>query len=352
MYEIKREPEDFIVEEITTEGKILSINENYFFEEKSKGNELICVLIKKNWDTLLALKEISKRLHISRNRIGFAGTKDKRAITSQLISLSGVKKEEVEKIKIKDIQIKPLYYSNERISLGFLKGNYFKIKVYTSKKPKKERLIPNYFGVQRFGKQRPVTHLVGKEIIKGEPKKAVWTYLTETFETEKEEVKEARRRLAKEKDLKNALSYFPFYLKYERTLINHLIEYPGDYIGAIRVLPKTLKLMFVHAYQSYLFNKMLDYAIKNKIKVSELPLVGYSSDLNDWQKKILKEEGVEIGDFHIKFLPELSTEGFMRKAFVEIKDFKITEETNESITIEFSLPKGVYATTIIDFLFK
>ena len=352
MYEIKREPEDFVVEEVTREGKILSINGSYFFDEKSRGNELICVLIKKNWDTLLALKEISKRLHISRNRIGFAGTKDKRAITSQLISLSGAKKEELEKVKIKDIQLKLLYYSNERISLGFLKGNHFRIKVYTNKKPKEAKLIPNYFGVQRFGKTRPITHLVGKEIIKGNPEGAVWVYLTKTFETEKEEVKKARRRLAKEKDLKNALDYFPFYLKYERTLLNHLAEYPGDYIGAIRVLPKTLKLMFVHAYQSYLFNKMLDYAIKNKIEAKELPLVGYSSDLEEWQKGILEKEGIALSDFHVKFIPELSAEGLTRKAFIEVNDFKIVEETSESITIEFSLPKGVYATNVIDFLFN
>jgi tRNA pseudouridine13 synthase len=352
MYEIKKQPEDFIVEEITREGNILSINGNYFFDDKSNGRELICVLIKKNWDTLLALKEISKRLHISRNRIGFAGTKDKKAITSQLISLSGVKKEEAEQVKIKDIQLKPLYYSNERISLGYLKGNHFKIKVYSDKEPREATVIPNYFGVQRFGKTRPITHLVGKKIIEGKPEEAVMIYLTESFEGEKEEVRKAREKLRKEKDFKNAFDYFPFYLKYERSLIGHLIEYPGDFIGALRILPKTLKLMFVHAYQSYLFNKMLDYAVKYKIKVDELPLVGYGSKLNDWQKEILKKEGIGLDNFHVKFLPELSAEGLMRKAFIELNDLKITRGKKEEYLLEFSLPKGTYATTVIDFLFN
>jgi len=352
MYEIKKEPEDFIVEEITETGKTLSVNKNYSFNENSEGNHLICVLIKKNWDTHLALKEISKRLHISRNRIGFAGTKDKKAITSQLISISDMKKEEAEKVKIKDIKLIPLYYSNKRISLGNLKGNHFIIKVYSKKKPKQAENAPNFFGEQRFGKARPITHLVGKAIINGKPEEAVMIYLTKSFDAEKEEVKQARERLLEEKDFKKALEYFPFYLRYEKTLLNHLSEYPGDYIGALRVLPKTLKLMFIHAYQSYLFNKMLDYMIENKIEEKELPLVGYESELTEWQKEILKKENIPIENFHIQFLPELSSEGLMRKAFIKLNNFKIIKQEEDYLIIEFSLPKGSYATSVIKYLFS
>ena len=352
MYEIKKEPEDFIVEEITKEGKILSIDKSYSFNKNTSGKHLICMLVKKNWDTHLAFKKISSWLHVSRNSIGFAGTKDKKAITSQLISLSGVKKEEAEKVKIQDIQLIPLYYSNERISLGNLKGNHFKIKIYTDKKPKEERIIPNYFGEQRFGKIRPVTHLVGKALIKGKPEEAVWIYLTKTSELEKKEVSEAREKLKKEKDFKKALGYFPSYLKYERSLIAHLAEYPGDYIGALRILPKTLKMMFLHAYQSHLFNKMLKYAIENKIEVDELPLIGFDSDLKEWQKEILKKEEVSASDFHINFLPELSSKGEKRKAFIKPTGFKITKQEKNYTIVEFNLPKGVYATTVIDFLFS
>ncbi len=351
MYEIKKQPEDFIVREVTEKGKVLKEDENYFFDENSSGKHLICVLVKKNWDTHQAFKRISKWLHISKNSIGFAGTKDKKALTTQLISLTGVKKEEAEKVSLKDIKLIPLKYSNERISLGNLKGNWFKIKVYTNEKPRQADKVPNFFGIQRFGKTRPITHLVGEKIVKGKPEEAVMIYLTKTFESEKEEVKKARKKLAEEKDFKKALDYFPLYLKYERTLINHLAEYEGDYIGALRVLPKTLKMMFVHAYQSYLFNKMLEHAIKNNMEVKELPLVGFNSKLEKWQEEILEKEEVKPEDFRIKLLPELSSPGFMRKAFITPIDLRIIEQKEGEVTVEFFLEKGAYATTVIDFLF-
>lgn len=350
MYKIKQEAEDFIVEEIT-EQETLSIDKTYFFKE-SKGKHLICVLKKDNWDTQLALREIAKRLHISKNRIGFAGTKDKKAISIQLISITSIKPEDLERVKIKDIEIYPLYLSDKRLSLGHLKGNQFTIKIYTNEEPKKLKIIPNYFGEQRFGKIRPITHLVGKEIIKENVKQAVLIYLAKSFEGESEETKQARERLGNELDFKEALNYFPNYLKFERMMLTHLAEYPEDYIGALRILPKTLKMMFVHAFQSFLFNKMLDYTIEKNLNINELPLIGYDSDLTDWQMEILENENIKLENLRIKTLPELSSAGLMRLAFIKLNDFEIKEKENDFIIVKFSLPKGTYATTVLEYLFK
>lgn len=73
MYEIKKQPEDFLVEEITPNNKVLEIGKKYKFDKKSKGEQTICVLEKKNWDTIGALKEVANRLRVSSSRIGFAG---------------------------------------------------------------------------------------------------------------------------------------------------------------------------------------------------------------------------------------------------------------------------------------
>ena len=132
-YEIKREPEDFVVEEITPAKKVLKIGKKYKFKE-GQGDQLICVLQKRNWDTNLAISEISNRLFVSRKRIGFAGTKDKRAVTTQRISLWKIKN--AERLSIKDMILTPLENSDTRIDLGDLWGNRFTIKVYTKKKPK------------------------------------------------------------------------------------------------------------------------------------------------------------------------------------------------------------------------
>ncbi|MEM0372452.1 MAG: tRNA pseudouridine(13) synthase TruD [archaeon] len=352
MHEIKRCAEDFIVEEITPEGETLDVNGTYSFDEKSRGHELVCVLVKRNWDTHLAVREIAKRLHFSPKRVGFAGMKDKTALTAQRISIVGAKKGDVERVLIKDIKLMPLRYSNERVKLGDLKGNRFTVKVY-AKKMRKMKRIPNYFGEQRFGTTRSVTHLVGREIIKENPEKAVMIYLTKAFESEPDEVKEARKRLAREKDFRSAINYFPKHLKFERLMIAHLAEYPGDYIGALRVLPKFLKLMFVHAYQSYLFNKYLDVVVRKKKNYKDGPLFGYGTTIKTKEEKeVLEKEGVSLEDFSVKCMPEMSSPGERRDLFVEPKGFKVLEHKNGYYIVRFSLPKGAYATTVIESLFK
>lgn len=354
MYEIKREAEDFLVEEVTPEGEILEYGKGWEFDESSEGDQLICVLEKVNWDTHLTLKEISKRLRFSRKRIGFAGTKDKKAISTQRISLWNVELERVKDLKIKDLTIVPLRFSRERINLGDLKGNRFTIKVYTDKKDLLSGVykITNKFGVQRFGDIRPITHLVGEQIIREDLEKAVKIYIAEVSEAEKEEAREARRKLAKSWDYKEALKNFPKWLKFERTLISHLSEHPNDYAGALRKLPKFLKIMFTHSYQSYLFNKFLDEVLKRKLDYEDGPLYGFETELkNDLEREILEKEGLKLEDFRVRSMPEMSSRGMRRPLFIELNDFEVLEKAKDFYVVRFSLPKGCYATVAIDFLF-
>jgi len=349
-YEIKREPEDFVVEEITPDKKVLEIDKAHKFKE-GEGDQLICVLQKRNWDMNLALREVAERLHVSRSRIGFAGTKDKRAVTTQRISLWRMKN--VEQLRIKDIKLTPLEYSDKRMELGDLWGNRFTIKVYSKKKLKKLERVPNFFGVQRFGETRPLTHLVGKEIILGNFEEAVKMYLAKVFPSESKEAKEARRKLAKKWDYHGALRYFPMSLRFERTMLAHLAESENDYIGALRKLPKFLKIMFVHAYQSYIFNEYLKEVIKKKVKCKTGQLLGYESKIeNAMEEKILKTEKIELKDFFVRSMPEMSSRGETRQLFIDLNDFETMEKGKGYYVVRFSLPKGCYATTVIDQLFS
>ncbi len=349
-YEIKREPEDFVVEEITPDRKVLEIGKKYKFKE-GQGDQLICVLQKRNWDTNIAIAEVANRLYISRKRVGFAGTKDKRAVTTQRISLWRIKN--ADKLAIKDIILTPLEDSDKRVELGDLWGNRFTIKVYTKKKPKLAKKVPNFFGVQRFGETRPITHLVGKQIVLGDFEGAVKMYLAKVFPKELKEAKDARKKLAKKWDYEEALKHYPWGLRFERTLLGHLAQNENDYIGALRKLPKFLKIMFVHAYQSYLFNEFLKEVIKRKKKYKTGALLGYESRIgNELEKEILKKERIELKDFFIRSMPEMSSKGETRQLFIDLKDFKILEKGKDYYVVRFSLPKGCYATTVIDYLFS
>ena len=370
---IKQTPGDFVVEEITPGKKVLEVNfENEIKEikeikENFKGEFAHCVLQKYNWDTMRAVKEISKRLHISQKRTGFAGTKDKRAITTQRISVYNVSPENLMKIKIKDMVLGNFQYSDDKIDLGDLWGNRFTITVRNinlnsgeiAKRIEKiagelKYGFPNFFGVQRFGTVRPITHLVGKEILKQNFKKAVMIYLCDVYEDESFESVKARRKLTETGDFKDALENFPKHLGYETAMLNALAENRDDYTGALKVLPKKLRMLFVHAYQGFIFNRALSRYIKGGFYVERLPLVGYETIPDEISADILESEKIRQENFKINYMKDLSSKGQVRECFVPFYDFKILktgeDELNKGknkIIIRFSLPKGCYATCLL-----
>lgn len=368
---IKQLPEDFVVEEITPDGRVLEVDGDLGLEVGERLEYLHFTLQKYNWDTMRAIKVLSNRLHVSRKRFGFAGTKDKRALTAQRVSVWDTDVEEMQRISLKDIILKDFCYDDERINLGCLWGNRFTIvirridlegevgKRIDSMIDELGNRIPNYFGVQRFGTVRPITHLVGEMILRRDFKRAVMVYLSDVYEEESEESREARRFLAETEDFKEALKKFPKHLGYENSMLGHLARTPTDYIGALRKLPKKLRWMFVHAYQAYVFNLALSEYIRDDRVVEELPLVGSEIELDEVTSRILREKNISQQDFEIKEMPELSSKGLFRECFVEVKGLETIhtgdDELNEGMkkaVVRFSLLKGCYATSLLRELMK
>ena len=96
-------------------------------------------------------------------------------------------------------------------------------------------------------------------------------YVGNPNEDENEEAQEARRLLQETRDFEEALRTFPPKLTFERTVIGYLVRNPGDYVGAIRVLPGNLQMMFVHAYQSFMFNRILSERMRRGIAARPPP---------------------------------------------------------------------------------
>jgi tRNA pseudouridine13 synthase len=249
-------PEDFLVEEIP-----LPFN-------GADGPYLVCRLIKKNWELQRAVKEIAKKLGISHRRIAWAGTKDKNAVTTQVITIYDVAPEAVEQVRLKDISLTVLGRSQHAISLGSLAGNRFDIAVRDcdladlSERVRAvtevaARGMPNYYGLQRFGVVRPVTHLVGKRILLEDYAGAVDVYVGRAYPLEPEETRAARAHYAQTHDAREAIASLPQTMTYERSMLHHLVSHPGDYAGALQVLPPKLLSLLVSAFQSFLFNSAL-----------------------------------------------------------------------------------------------
>jgi len=378
--------DDFIVEEITPEGTVLKVGKK-FQRRSAKGDFTHFVLQKRYWNTVQALHEIGKALGCGPKRFGYAGLKDRRALTVQLCSAWGVAPEQLRSLKLRDIQINGAWRSSRGIQLGDLAGNAFTITVRRIKPRSSPRvrkilselggLFPNYFGEQRFGTTRFNTHVVGRLIVKGDVEGAVRNYLCFAQGEENPSAREARERLAKEMDYIEALDYFPRHLKYERIILRHLADFKNDYVGALRALPRGVLLMFVHAYQALLFNELLDLRVRegsvkplagvcpaNKFGFPDverarkakrdgengflcLPVIGYESvDLCEDAERLLRKEGLTPESFRIKHFPELSSKGTMRPAFAPLKRFRFSQKGDAGV-FSFMLPPGSYATSAL-----
>jgi tRNA pseudouridine13 synthase len=232
-----------------------------------EGPYLICRLTKKDWETQRVVKEIARSLGISHRRIGWAGTKDKRAVTTQQISIYGVEPSDLSRITLRDVMLEVIGRSDEPLSLGKHRGNQFTIWIRECQGDLEE-LVPactrelssgtlNYYGLQRFGVLRPITHRVGEKILQGDFSGAVNVYVGLSFPQEPEATQEARNTFLSTQNPRQALRELPVHLSYERAILHHLTTAPQDPAGALRMLPPKLLSLFVSAYQSYLFNRAL-----------------------------------------------------------------------------------------------
>ncbi|MDO9096661.1 MAG: tRNA pseudouridine(13) synthase TruD, partial [Candidatus Methanoperedens sp.] len=239
---IKQQTEDFCVEELTNRV------------ETTNGKYLIVELTKRNWDTHHLVRDLARILRLSQQRFGWAGTKDKRALTKQKISIWDVGEEDIARVRLKDVELKPLGRSNKKISLGDLWGNRFKLTIRDIGLSQEETLsrvkaitqelekgAPNFFGVQRFGENRPVTHVVGEAIARGDFRDAALTYIARAFDDEQDEIRKARQYVWDSGDFKEGLKLYPVNFQFERAMMNHLIAHPDDYPGAFNVLSPKLQ---------------------------------------------------------------------------------------------------------------
>ena len=399
---LRKKSEDFNVEEVVS---IPGRSHWIWMQDSSNGKHQIVKIKAKNWDTHVLVKELSRKLNIGQKSIGFAGTKDKRAITTQHFSVK-TSMEKLSSVDLENIELEFLHSSVKPIRLGNLVGNKFKIRVTNSSNrdhindifSELDGFFPNYFGVQRFGAVRPITHIVGEKIVQGNYEGAVLDYLT--LGSPNYAGHEGREYLLETKDFTKSLEKFPSHMLFERQLLGHLSRNKGDYTGAILQLPESLSKMLVHGYQSLIFNKVLDMRIKegmdaclpqigdyimpadgyggpdqrvtievterNQSKLSKRCregkawvaglLPGANSKFSkgrqgELEKEVMDDLGVKFGDFIIDDIHELSSYGMYRPLFQKYNDIEVDYNSEDPI-FSFWLHKGTYATSFLREIMK
>jgi tRNA pseudouridine13 synthase len=311
---LKQVPEDFIVREQST------------ITPGEDGEYTYFTLRKRNYTTLRALQQISAAMNTPLSWFGCAGNKDKVAITEQVCSAATLSPDSFRSLVLTDLVLTPLGKGSKPVSLGDLTGNAFEIVARDiDALPQKKTQFVNLFGEQRFSTNNAA---VGKAIVLRDFGKAIALIL----ETKSDAAQQIHAVLASQ---------------------------PKNYLGALKVLPLKLLRLYIHAFQSLLWNEQAKAYAAAHQENTELPIVGFGTAPGKELSDILKREGVTTRDFVIKEFPELSSEGTERKVFAETKDFAMgTLENDElnpgkkKVKLTFTLPPGSYATEFVRQLFS
>jgi tRNA pseudouridine13 synthase len=392
---IRNQYEDFYVEEIP---EIIPTGE---------GPNVWVWIEKVGRTTLDVVLDIARDLHIDRKRMGFAGMKDKKALTRQWICIANMDSEEqfkqVEDLDIYKTDFLEVIRGRKKLRMGQLKGNKFRILIRDLDDIEKSADIanevlkelevtgvPNYYGWQRFGKPRTNTHLVGEALIHNDLKEAVRRYVGNPSEKESLENQKARQAYD-DGDLEKSLELMGKGMRYEKMMVRQLIKdsKKGElddkaYMNALHALPKPLQRMFVHAYQSYLFNDAVsrrvdmginrfiegdiitdneEHIIRDKTpeEYQELidnfelnptvPLYGTKvpfagGEVGEMERNVLKSYNIDKSNFEVSKMPRLGSYGLRRSLRFKVWD-ACAKATDDGVLAEFSIDKGSYATAVL-----
>jgi len=395
---IKKNYTDFSVREIVSESFLNQLGP----APDSRFPFPIYMIEKKGIDSSHAIMLLKKKTGLN---LKIVGMKDAKATTVQYASSNRSNKtgRNTSDFNTGSVRLSLVGYSKKPIEKNNLVGNAFKIRITNTKNIQANNItkfsseidfMGNYYGLQRFGSERLVTHLVGEAILKRQFSRAVEILLTYTTKYDSRFSIEIREKLRDLRNNPSVMQEIPRGMDIERNLAREILN-GKDPITALRSIPITIRRLFVQAFQAFLFNKTLSKAIENDFSLTKpenndlcfeanknslefgkirkfetqknigkdiinLPIIrlpGYSFQPgNNRFDKILKEfmtlENMTAKDFFIKEMQELSESGGFRQASFYCKDFAYTIDDVESLTVEFSAPKGSYATILLRELIK
>ena len=380
---LKQSPEDFRVEEVADSLP------------GETGDFALYRLDKVGWTTPDALAAIRRRWPIDWRRLSYGGLKDRHAATSQFLTIfRGPKRN----LTHQRISVTYLGQRAEPFTAADLRANRFTITLRSLNDPEVaiaetglEQVaatgIANYFDDQRFGSVGEPGEFVAREMVFGRFERALWLALAAPYEFDRADAKREKQTL------RGGWGEWPT-LKaklpkgHARSLVDYLVSHPTDFKGAVARLRPELQGLYLSAYQSSLWNRMLGaWFTRNlapgdlafvELKLGRVPVpvrvpeemrVLYESlslplpsarlqPTSDaaWTAiidEVLRDEGLTLPELKIKGLQRPFFSKGDRAACVRPAALAGVTEPDDrhprrrKLTLKFELPRGVYATMLV-----
>ena len=385
---LKQRAEDFFVQEIP------------LYEPSGAGEHVYAEIQKVGLTTFDAVNRIAAALNVSPRDVGFAGLKDAKAISRQIISIPLVSEEAVMKLNVPGVTVQWAARHGNKLRLGHLKANRFAVKIREVKPTDvvklrpvldviEKRGMPNFFGEQRFGRRGDNDRL-GAALIRGDNSEILHLLLgSPNADIDGDAVLKARTAFDA-RDPEKAMKLWPRHGGMERRLLARFIKTrrPG---ATVREIDERLRRLWVSALQSRMFNDVLsrridtidrlmdgDVAEKHEngacftvedaakeqpradaFEISPTgPLVGYRmthphGEPGRIEEEVLAESGLKPADF--KQSGKHRVKGARRSLRVKPTAIELAggvDEHGPQITVAFTLPAGSFATVLLRELMK
>ncbi len=382
--EYRQRHEDFFVEEIP------------LYRPTGRGDHTIAQIEKRGTATFDALLFLSKACKVSERIIGYAGLKDARAVTRQYVSLPKVSPERVLGIRHRKLRILSAIRNEKPLRIGHLKGNRFTIRIRGADLSRVDRArevlntltrrgMPNGYGRQRYG-TRQDGHLLGRAMLHEDWGTFIEHLLGLPREEELNPVMVQARTAFDAGKLQEAHDLFPIKHRTEKKASGVLLR-GGSPREAFEALGRGPRRIWISAWQSYLFNRVLDQRVRegtfDRLLEGDIawqhasgatypvrdaaaeeqrarsgqasptgPLIGYDPPLPTGvparlEHAILEEEGADPESFRVS---HAKARGLRRPLRCPVEEAALDVEQDGAVLVRFTLPPGTYATVILEHL--